>query len=188
MEKITVFSLVWYNKDYLNKPLRKLCLSSWERLVDYFKSRGYDAEIKIYTEEDQDFKDFMKFNLPICGRPAQLTDAFRVYILSKYKYHLWLDLDVYVSEMPNCNNLHFNFDNIYFKNNWCIMYNANNTDYFKKLLQGYINLDFYRINEKDKHKFWLNDTATYNEFIKVNPLPNEITENYRRDNNLIHLL
>ena len=101
--------------------------------------KGYDLKIKIYKYNDEEVLEFIKdcsaqYNSKSSN--ANKADAFRMYILSKYKNHLWLDMDVYIHNANNFVNT-FNFNEKYYYKSWWLLYNCNNLEFFKNIYEYY---------------------------------------------------
>lgn len=137
MKKITVFTVQLTNNNYLQHPVCQLCLNSWPRLIEQFKNIGYDCEIKIFNYDDDEVKLFYNTYPQYKDYPEAhlnlVSDVFRIWILSRYPNHLWLDSDIFVYYD------HFNFiDQLYFNNPYCVMYNSTNLSFFKNILDWYL--------------------------------------------------
>lgn len=94
---MTIFTINPFNDDYINWPLHKFCMKTWER---------FDIPIKIFKYDDPEiieakekFKDLLNYILKSCRYSLAIyTDILRLYILSKHKEMIWLDMDVYFYE------------------------------------------------------------------------------------------
>ena len=139
-QKITVFTVQLTDNDYLKQPTCKLCLDSWKFLKQRIESDGHQCEIKIYMPEDEEVKNFLKI-YPLTqkcleiNRLELLSDAFRMYILSKYPYHLWLDSDRYI--FPSV--VFTDYDKPYLIHIFHTIYNANDTKTFERFWNYYLN-------------------------------------------------
>lgn len=128
-------------------------------------------------------KDFFTLNIPCREKISRSANAFRIYILSKYPYQLWLDADIYASEQPNCNDMKFDFNNIFFKSNWSVRYNSEDTEFFKVILEKYLQGLFY----DSKLNRALADHEVYAKIIpNADPMA-KIRNPYWTSMNLIHL-
>ena len=137
---ITIFTVQLTDNDYLKDATCKLCLDSWKFLKQKIESDGHECEIKIYMPEDEEVKNFLKI-YPLTqkcldiNRLELLSDAFRIYILSKYAYHLWLDSDMYI--FPSVEFI--DYDKPYLYKIFFTIYNANDTKTFKRFWNYYLN-------------------------------------------------
>jgi len=161
MNSITIFTIDVYNNNYFSKQPCVFCIKSWKYLIKNLEYLGYDVNVKLYTNEHQDYKDYYKLcknwvdhNL---NKPELIADGFRIYILSKYANHLWLDTDLYFHN-------DFNFENRFiFSYHWCYLYNKDNLEFFKNILTNFYcnekifndNPDLYNYNDR-KVSFYIN--------------------------------
>ena len=51
-KKLTIFTVNLIDNDYINTPLHQFCIKSWQKLVDYYNSIGYETNIKIFNYDD----------------------------------------------------------------------------------------------------------------------------------------
>lgn len=183
---ITIFTASMFNNNYLNTPLHKFCITSWDRLKNYFNSNGYVCKIKIYDYDDPEIIEFFNiiktsYTNYLDFKPSRLANMFRIWIMSKYPYYLWLDTDIYVNEAPNCNNLKFDYDSKEFEGNWSVMYNSNDLKFFQNIWKLFL---------KEKSSLdnnLLGDYKVYNRIYNL-PLDKVASQSkYRRDRNFIHL-
>ena len=151
-KEITIFTLNVYNNNYLSLPPSDFCMNSWYRLVNSIKELGYQAKIKIYTNEDNDYIDYCN----ICyewvsknkDKPSLLADGFRIYILSKYKNYLWVDSDIYF-----CKSFKF-ADRQIFSDHWAFIYNSDDITIFKKIFKEFYSNNKLLIENKNLCNFY----------------------------------
>ncbi len=154
--KITIFTLALQNKD-INKtidyPLHQLCIKSWDKIIKYLKDRGYEAEIKIYTDTSPEFQKV--YNECIenknCNLKSHWADAFRIYILSENPRYMWLDWDIYVRD-----NFEFDFEEEYIMRSFYLIYNKDNTEYFKKVYDLYLTDNLINFQDKEVTNYLTN--------------------------------
>jgi len=143
--RITLFGLSLNN--YFDRPLQKMCVESW---YEWKKHNQQIKEIIIYNEDSVEYKEFLKIietekiNKQDKLKTLQLADAFRMYILSKYPNHLWLDGDVYINDYNLKWNLKF-----YFYDSWHILFNGHNLQFFKNVFNLYLTEDIYNLIDYD---------------------------------------
>ena len=118
-----IFTVNPYNDNVINSPIPQFCMNSWKKL-------GYDIKVFDYNSEEVKFVK-SECHEHFLGKSISIkTDAIRMYILSQYPNHLYLDWDVYVHKPFD---LKEKLIRPYF---WSI-YNAEELDYFKVLYEQY---------------------------------------------------
>lgn len=167
-KKITIFSASLLNNNHLEEPLIKTCVNSFIRLKNYILSKGYDCEIKIYDWDDPVVNNFYellkKHNIPYeKSGPEFFSDIFRIWLMSENKNYLWLDTDVYIRDDADFSSLDFN-NKVFEGYNW-FMYNAEDLDFFKNILNYYLEkrVEVFD-NDTQKLKF---DNAVYENIFKT---------------------
>ncbi len=132
--KITLFTLADLDRSKFNSALHKMCVKSWDKIINYLKLKGYDAEIKIYDDESIEYKKI--FNDCVKGKgdikKSHIADAFRIYILSINPRYMWLDWDIFIQD-----DFKFNFEECFIMKSFYIIYNHDNTKLFKELYNYY---------------------------------------------------
>ena len=147
-KNITIFTLSLFNNNWLRRPVVSLCISGWNRLKEYIENTyNVKCNIKIYTPQDPEVIEFYKIldshNIDYTGNhKARIANIFRFWIMSRYKYHMWLDGDIFVSEKPNLgfkpNEKLFDIDDYILPHIWCCMYNADKLEPFKLIYDKYM--------------------------------------------------
>ena len=166
MRELTIFSLnVDDGISENSKQLHNFCFKTWDRLVEYFKSLNYNVQIKIYTKYDNDYINFYNEFITKTDyaynnlRMSHIADAFRLYILSKYPYHLWLDWDVYVKPKVAFN---LNYDEKIFRKSFTILYNSNDLDFFLKIYNYVMNNRLSKLGDKKLVNYLINNNVIEN--------------------------
>lgn len=147
MKKITIFTANLWNDDYLETPLHRFCIDTWQRAKKDIESQGYECEIKIFNYDDKLVKEYFdEIGLHKESKSkAIVTDGFKIFILSKFPNHLWFDLDLWIS---------YNYvfkDELYFNTSQYYIYNSDNTDFFKYIYDKYKTGEF--VDKDDKKVF-----------------------------------
>lgn len=148
--KITFFTAEMTDNNYLEEPVCKFCMNSWHRIIDNMKKRGEEAEIKVYRYNDPEVLEFLSIypHTEEClntNRLNILADAFRVFILSRHPYYVWLDSDIYAYE-----NVIYN-QTFQLKRIFSIMSNLDDTQTFKDLFEIYMNSSTLKV-DRDMYK------------------------------------
>ena len=147
MKKITIFTASLWNDGYLETPLHRFCMNSWQRAKSNIESQGYECEIKVFNYDDELVKEYFdEIGLHKESKSkAVVTDGFKIFILSKFPNYLWLDLDLWIS---------YNYifkDELYFNTSQYYIYNSDNTDFFKYIYDKYKTGEF--VDKDDKQVF-----------------------------------
>ena len=147
MKKITIFTASLWNDGYLETPLHKFCIDTWQRAKLNIENQGYECEIKIFNYDDELVKEYFdEIGLHKESKSkAVVTDGFKIFILSKFPNHLWFDLDLWIS---------YNYifkDELYFNTSQYYIYNSDNTDFFKYIYDKYKTGEF--VDKDDKQVF-----------------------------------
>ena len=171
--KITLFTLdMRFPEDTpdktLDSPLHQFCMSTWDIVLNYIRNQGYEAELVIYNNESEEFK--YVFNDIICDlrtqnqdRKAHYTDIFRMYILSKYPYHIWLDWDVYILK-----TFELDLTKPYRLFNWFIMYNANDLETYAKIYECFKTIPRFRhLGDRNASEYLIENNIIENDFTKL---------------------
>lgn len=166
--KITLFTLDLKFEDdkpsqTIDAPLHKLCLSTWSKIKAYFENKGYEVETKIYKRTDPEFiyvyDNILKDVTPI--KKGWWSDVFRMYILSKYPNHIWLDWDVFILDNFELNeNIPFLMKTYYF------IYNGTNLDLFKTIYEAYDKYKLFNLVDQDVSNFLINNNIIDYQFDK----------------------
>lgn len=143
-KSITIFTANVNDNNDLQSSLHTFCIKSWERLVVAFKKINIDCKITIFDFNSPEMKEFNSLKDWNFKRPSMKANAFRLWILSKYPNHLWLDWDIYIPEKFNINQ--FDLNQIFLYKIFCVMYNANNLNLFSKIFNAYLTDDFCQNN------------------------------------------
>lgn len=152
MKTITIFSLnINDNISTCQDNLHNLCFNSWERMRKFFSTLDLEMNIKIYTKEDIEFKEFYNeftsrtnytlHNLKI----SHVADAFRLYIMSNKQNYMWLDWDLFI--LNDFNIQDFNYSNKIFRKSFSILYNGVELDFFKKIYNYVLNNNLNRYRD-----------------------------------------
>jgi len=145
--RITIFTLALSDSDIkmtINSPLHQLCVSTWNKIVDYIRKQGSSAVIKIYNDDSEEYKKVYNecFKNSKVRNKAHYADAFRLYMLSKHPYYLWLDWDMFIRD-----NFEFDFTKPFLMYSFNTMYNCDRLDIFQTLYQKYRTNDFNKLND-----------------------------------------
>lgn len=133
---MTIFTMNAFKNDYINNPILKEIMKTWEKLEYPVKIFNYNSPEVIDAKKlyDKYIVNCVKNNLLNFA-----TDPIRLYILSKYKDYLYLDTDLacinnnvnkFLSEIES--NKHTVFgDGFYF------LYSGEDNFFFKDILNTY---------------------------------------------------
>lgn len=107
MKTVTIFGISALNDNYTDTPLHSYCIESWKNLAESYKKYGYKVRIKIYKWYHPLVllgKLVMRKHFEKSKSKAVQTDALKVWFLSLFKYHVFLDFDCYICEQcsPIC--------------------------------------------------------------------------------------
>lgn len=152
MKTITIFSLN-INDTISNcqDNLHNLCFNSWERMRKFFSTLDIEMNIKIYTKEDIEFKEFYndftsRTNYTLHNlKTSHVADAFRLYIMSNKQNHMWLDWDLFT--LNNFNIKDFNYSNKIFRKSFSLLYNGVELGFFKKIYNYVLNNNLNRYKD-----------------------------------------
>jgi hypothetical protein len=123
-----------YYKDGLpvDEANRKMWLYNVENYSHIFDFKVFDYNHPLVIECKEKYKEF--FDRKEIWKSVK-TDVVRLYILSKLPYHLYIDDDVVLLD-----NFEIKNEEDYFfsdMDTFCCIYNSNNLDVFKKILEMY---------------------------------------------------
>lgn len=142
----------------MDTKFHKACISSWDRLKNYFIKLGFDCDIKIFTYDSPEVQEFKKeynyANNYEGKNPALLADAFRMWVLSRNTNYLWLDSDIYIHRDIDKLNLDFPFDG-HLGKSFCVIFNGQNTEKFKYIWNIYQTTDLSSMGDKEFIKTFL---------------------------------
>jgi hypothetical protein len=136
--KITCFTVNAFDDGYYKDGLpvdeanKKMWLYNVENYSHIFDFKIYDYTHPLVIECKEKYKEF--FDREEIWTSVK-TDVIRLYILSKLPYHLYIDDDVVLLD-----NFEIKDEEDYFfsdMDTFCCIYNSNNLDVFKKILEMY---------------------------------------------------
>lgn len=143
MNKITIFTFNDH-RDQINTPLHQMCIETWSKIVTYLKKLGYDCDIKIFTEDSEEYKfiynDYLQYHKDFTGLASHVADVFRIYVLSKYPYYLWIDWDVYIRD-----NFELDIRKPYLMRSFYFIFNKDKTDIFEYIYNSYKRYNLIRM-------------------------------------------
>lgn len=165
--KIFVFSIIVNPEDDIlnTNVVYKACT---ERIKKFFPSFYiFTPADKLYKEALEKYSDFLK-DEKLKIFPSIIADIVRMYILSKLQNALYVDLDIWLTDISFVDKLG---ESPVLPYNWGIIYSGMNNRIFNKVL------DFYDVNtiKNCKPENVLDNFCDYILTSKLEPLDNQIT-------------
>lgn len=154
--KITCFTINAFDNGYykdglpVDKANRKMWLHNVEKFGNIFDFKVFDYNHPLVIECKEKYKEFFDREEIWISIKA---DIIRLYILSKLPYHLYIDDDTIL-----CNNFKIEDEEDYFFSIYgafCCIYNGNNLDVFKKILE------IYPFDDKQLKQIETKDNSVY---------------------------